>query len=73
MTSGLYVWQVLEEGEWGVIGGLTLELGMLPLVTRDVSIARGFMRGVAEQHHLRTRLPVRLAYMTLADVLETME
>lgn len=60
----LYVWQVLENGGWGIIAAVPPrgpDRTVVPLVSRRLDIADD-MRTVAMQHHERTGLPVRLAH-----------
>lgn len=61
--GAVYQWQVLEDGQWGVIATALLKAGQevhFPLTTRDERMARVDLRPFAESHKRSTGLPVRL-------------
>jgi len=68
MIDALWVWQVFEKGQWGTIAGEVPGFtGPCPLVFRSPHMA-DVLAPVAEMHHHRTELPVRLARYELVTV-----
>jgi hypothetical protein len=82
VSDGLYAWQVYEQGAWGTIGVMLINLGdegnwlsvgertPVPLITRSREIAEKLYREHALDHHERTELPVRLVRMEPVETLE---
>ena len=69
MSESLYVWHVMNDGEWGTIATAFGDLpGLTPLVTRREVVADGPFRVLAELHHAASQHPVRLARFDLAEV-----
>lgn len=64
----LYAWQVLEDGDWGVIAAV-VDGKPTPLVSRSLTVVSTF-RQYAEQHGKTTGLTVRLARFELDVVVE---
>ena len=65
----LFVWQVLEDGQWGTIAAAIPGMpGLSPLITRSARSAE-LLGLLAVAHHDRTGLPVRKVRFELAEVL----
>ena len=69
MSESLYVWQVMDDGEWGTIAAAFGSIpGLTPLVTRSQTVAYNVFQALAELHAAATQHPVRLARYDLAEV-----
>lgn len=58
----LYAWQVLEDGDWGIIA-VVVGNKLVPLVHRSPTVIQS-MKPLAQEHRDETRLPVRLGRFT---------
>lgn len=66
-----FIWQVLQDGEWGTIAAVLPGLpGLSPLQTRREEFAKGPLRSIALLHQQATGFPIRLACFRLVNVIE---
>ena len=72
--NAIWVWQVMEEGEWSAIAAIMPHISdqPVPLFTRNENMARVMFAPLAELHQVATGLPVRLARYELAEVEDTL-
>lgn len=74
VPPAIYVWQVMEHGEWGSIAVGNPGVPPIPLVTRSEKIARSpEFRMLASMHQSATGLPVRLARYFYDTTLERID